>query len=71
MTGRQAVLKYLRTHKRGLSTKESMEKLRLERLSSVINRLRQKGYEIETVMVEGENEYGKYQYGRYYLVSEP
>lgn len=71
MTGTQAVLKYLKTHKRGLSSREAQIKLSVGRLSSVINRLRNRGYEIETYMETGENEYGKYQYGRYYLVSEP
>lgn len=71
MTGAQAVLKYLRTHKNGLSAKEAQDKLHLGRLSVVINRLRNKGYEIDTYMYDGENEYGKYQYGRYFLVSEP
>lgn len=60
MTGRQAVLKYLKTHKRGISNQDAMNKLHVGRLSSVILRLRQQGYEIDTDMIEGENEYGKY-----------
>lgn len=71
MTGAQAVLKYLKTHKRGLSSREAQIKLSVGRLSSVINRLRNRGYEIETYMETGENEYGKYRYARYRLVSEP
>lgn len=71
MTGRAAVLKYLKTHKRGISNQDAMNKLHVGRLSSVILRLRQQGYEIDTDMIEGENEYGKYRYARYRLVSEP
>ena len=71
MTGRTAVLRYLKTHKKGLSTQEAMSVLHIGRLSSVINRMREAGYVIDTVMFEGENEYGKYKYGRYFLVSEP
>ena len=71
MTGTQAVLKYLKTHKRGLSTLEAQNKLHIGRVSSVINRLRNRGYEIETYMYEGENEYGKYRFARYFLVKEP
>lgn len=48
-----------------------MNKLHVGRLSSVILRLRQQGYEIATDMIESENEYGKYRYAKYRLVSEP
>lgn len=71
MTGKQAVLKYLKTHKRGISNQDAMNKLHVGRLSSVILRLRQQGYEIDTDMIESENEYGKFTYARYRLVSEP
>ena len=71
MTGPQAVVKYLKTHKNGLSSLEAQNKLHIGRLAATINRLRNRGYEIDTYMYEGENEYGKYRYGRYFLVKEP
>lgn len=57
-TQRGEILKYLKTHKRGLTQKEATEKFGSERLAAHICVFRKRGYDIETV-----DEYGKDRYG--------
>lgn len=41
------------------------------RLASVIHKLRKLGYDIETEMCDGRNEYGSYTYAKYILKGVP
>lgn len=43
-------------------------KFHTNRLSAFIHVLRQRGYDIRTVMCTGKDEYGKYEYAKYVLV---
>ena len=66
-----AILEHLRTHK-WLTSKEAFEKYGITRLAACIFDLREKGYEIETVMVETTTRFGEpCQYARYVLKGEP
>lgn len=60
------VLNYLTTHQ-GISSMEAWELFHITRLSAVIFVLRERGYNIDTVMHTGANEYGPYQYAVYTL----
>ena len=65
-----AILEHLRTHK-WLTSKEAFEKYGITRLAAAIHDLRDKGYHIETVMVEGTTRFGETcQYARYILFEE-
>ena len=66
-----AILEHLRTHK-WLTSKEAFEKYGITRLSACIFDLREKGYDIETVMVETTTRFGETsRYARYVLRGEP
>ena len=60
------VLDYLMTHD-GISSMEAWELFHITRLSAVIFVLRKRGYDIDTVLYMGVNEYGPYQYAMYVL----
>ena len=70
LTKTQAILKYMRTHK-FITDPIAREKHHTNRLSGIIHNLRNKGYEIETVMCNGRDEFGTYSYGKYRLIKEP
>ena len=62
------ILKYLQTHKRGLTSMDAFTKFGITRLSGRIYELRQKGYDIETYRETGKNRDGvDTQYARYFL----
>lgn len=66
------VLNYLRRAKvKGLTHREADQKFQITRLSRIINRLRNRGYVIDTEMIYTENQYGTISYGVYRLISEP
>lgn len=66
-----AILRYLRTNP-WLTSKEAFEKFGITRLSARIKDLRDKGYDIETVMVETTTRFGEScRYARYVLKGEP
>ena len=66
-----AILKHLRTNP-WLTSKEAFEKFGITRLSARIKDLRDKGYDIETVMVETTTRFGEScRYARYVLRGEP
>ena len=44
------LLKYLKTHKRGIPTYQAFEVLGIHRISARIADLREKGYQIDTIM---------------------
>ena len=65
-----AILKHLRTH-RWLTSKDAFELYGITRLSARIKELRDKGYNIETVMVETTTRFGEScRYARYILFEE-
>lgn len=67
MTKTQAVLDWLQTHA-SISSMEAIENFGATRLSAIIFNLKRKGYNIETVMVEGRDRFGNpMRFARYYL----
>ena len=68
-TKTSAVLKHLQRYG-SITDPVARDKYHTNRLSGIINRLRDKGYEIDTVMCEGKDEYGKYRYGKYIYIKE-
>ena len=52
------VLKFMKTHKRGITSLQAIELFGATRLSDIIFRLRQEGYNIITEMVTAKNRYG-------------
>lgn len=63
-TKKQKLLRYLQTHKRGITGHEALLKIGLYRLSGEIHQLRKAGYDIKTEMMVNEN--GD-EFARYYL----
>lgn len=69
-TQRGEVLKYLQTHK-GITSMQAIEKFGATRLSAIIFDLKRKGYNIVTVMKDGENRYGEsVRFAEYRLIKE-
>jgi len=67
-TQKSEVLKYMETHK-GITSIQAIEKFGATRLSDIIFRLRQEGYEIETESITTKNRYGHaVTYAKYSLV---
>ncbi len=67
MTQTQAVLDWLRTHA-SISSMEAIQNFGATRLSAIIFNLRKRGYNIETVMVDGRDRFGnQMKFARYYL----
>lgn len=67
-TQNQKILKYLQTHKRGITTLDAFTKLGITRLSGRIHELRRAGYDIETVDTMAKNRDGKVvRFGTYFL----
>lgn len=66
---RKDVLRYLQTHKRGLTQMDAYVKFPapITRLSAVIFDLRKQGWDIVSEDVEGKNCYGAYRCVRYVL----
>lgn len=65
----QVVLRYLETHKRGMSSMDAF-KFGITRLADVIMHLRGKGHIIDTEMKEAKTKYGKTKYAQYHLVKK-
>ena len=55
----ERILKYLQTHKRGITQLQALEKLGVLRLSGRIYDLRDQGYEIATNIIEVPNRFGE------------
>lgn len=71
MTKTQAVLQWLQSNA-SISSMEAIENFGATRLSAIIFNLRRRGYDIETVMVDGRDRFGNnVRYARYYLRSLP
>ena len=63
-TKKAKLLRYLQTHKRGITGHEALFKLGLYRLSGEIHQLRKAGYDIKTEMMTNED--GD-EFARYYI----
>ena len=59
MTKQEAVLKYLKTHKKGLTSMEAIDKFGDTRLSGTIGSLRKQGHNIVTEYSKVKTRYGK------------
>lgn len=63
-----AILNYMKEHN-GISSQDAFRELGITRLSARIKELREFGYNISTIMVDGKNRYGEpVRYGLYKLV---
>ena len=70
-TKKSQLVKYLKSHRRGITGQEALFHLGLYRLSGEIHQLRKAGYNIVTSMEEEEDENGNVnRYARYYLHSK-
>ena len=67
MSQEKAILKYLETHRRGLTPLDALRKFNCFRLSGRIYDLRQMGYRISTIIEEKEVDGEKKRYARYIL----
>lgn len=71
MTQTQAVLEWLQSNA-SISSMEAIQNFGATRLSAIIFNLKRKGYNIETVMVDGRDRFGNpTRFARYYLRSSP
>lgn len=67
-TKKERLLKYLKSHKRGITGQDALLKLGLYRLSGEIHQLRNEGVDIKTEMMERVEEDGeRTRYARYYI----
>lgn len=65
MTQQNLILKYIQTHKRGITQKDAFEKFGCTRLSAVINALKRKGYAIDSRRETVNTRYGHTSIARY------
>lgn len=71
MTQEQRVIKWLETHKTGLTQLQAYEYLGIMRLAARVCEIRQKGYDIVSEMVEVTDRWGeKTRVAKYYLKEE-
>ena len=57
-TQKSEVLKFMKSHKRGITSLQAIELFGATRLSDIIFRLRKDGYDIETQQITMKNRYG-------------
>lgn len=68
----QLIIKYLQTHKSGLTVKECQERFGTTELRKIISNLKDQGYNFHDVWEWGINRYGlETKYKRYWLISTP
>ena len=61
------IIEYMKKHK-GITSRDAFKDLGITRLSARIKELRDMGYDISTIMVDGKNRYGDtVRYGLYKL----
>ncbi len=65
-TKKAKLLKYLQTHRRGITGLDALRMFGLYRLSGEIHELRKEGYNIKTDMIQPEDP-NESPYARYYL----
>lgn len=64
------IIEYMKTHK-GITSQDAFRDLGITRLSARIKELRELGYNISTIMIDGQNRFGDpVRYGFYKLVEE-
>ena len=64
------IIKYMQKHK-GITSQDAFRDLGITRLSARIKELRELGYNISTIMIDGRNRYNEpIRYGLYKLVSD-
>ena len=64
------IIEYMKTHG-GITSQDAFGHLGITRLSARIKELRELGYNITTVMVEGQNRFGEpVRYGLYKLTED-
>lgn len=64
------IIQYMKTHK-GITSQDAFMDLGITRLSARIKELRELGYNISTIMIDGINRYGEpVRYGLYKLVEK-
>lgn len=69
-TQKSEILKYLKTHKRGITSLQAIQLFGATRLSDIIFKLRKEGYEIETEQITSKNRFGHVvNFARYRLVA--
>ena len=68
-TQKETVVKYLRNHRKGLTSMKAFWLFRITRLGARIHELRRKGYVIQTMMED--NKFCPGQHARYVLLKEP
>lgn len=65
------ILEYMKKHNGGITSRDAFTCLGITRLSARIKELRELGYDITTIMVDGINRYGEpVRYGLYKLNEE-
>lgn len=64
-----AILKHMQRYG-SITDPVARNKYHTNRLSGIICNLRNQGHEIDTVMCEGKDEYGKYKFGKYIYIKE-
>jgi len=68
-TKQEAILDYMQRHgKDGITQKQAYLLFDTTRLAVHIDKLRRKGYKIETIVEHGRDTFGPNQYGRYVLM---
>lgn len=68
-TKTQDILRHMRRYG-SISDPVARDKYHTNRLSGIILNLRRQGYDIETRLCNGRDEYGKNTFAKYYLISE-
>ena len=59
MSQNEKILKYLKTHRRGITPQQAYEKFGCLRLSGRIFDLREMGYDISSTLIDVKNRYGE------------
>ena len=64
------IIRHLKTRKRGITSKEAIDKYGCTRLSAVINAIEKKGYQIEKQRERVTTRYGTTTIVRYWMVDD-
>lgn len=67
MNQQKTILKYIQTHKRGITSKEAIEKFGCTRLSAVVHTLKRKGYNITSWRETVPTRYGQASIAHYVI----
>ena len=68
-TQMKEVLKYMKSHKRGITSWVAFERFGITRLADIIYKLKKLGWEIASEQITKKNRYGHVcNFSRYYLV---